>query len=413
MSTTEEVLRIAAKGDGITASGRFAPGSAPGDLLHQDGTLERGPHHVDPPCRHFGRCGGCQLQQLDEESLSRFVTERVVHAASGQGLEPEFVRPAHLSPPRSRRRAGLRAESAGGAVQLGFREAGSHRLVDLAECHVLCPELFALVAPLRRLLARLASRPSGKRGKSGKGSVRIAVDVDLTLTDRGVDCGLKGLSAEGLAATEALLDFAKEHALARLTVDSGYGPDTVWEPDPVTVSLAGVPVPLPPGAFLQAAADGENALVAAAREWLDGVPAVADLFSGLGTFAFALAGPDCKVLAAEAARDAHLACKQAAGRAQLPVFAMHRDLFRNPLQPDELGRFGGVVLDPPRAGAREQVEAIAASDVSRVVYISCNPSSWSRDGAILQAAGFRLAELRPVGQFRWSTHVELASLFLR
>ena len=110
---------------------------------------------------------------------------------------------------------------------------------------------------------------------------------------------------------------------------------------------------------------------------------------------------------------AHAACKGAAAHAQRPVHAMHRDLFRNPLQPDELNRFDAVLLDPPRAGAREQVGTLAQSTVPRVVYVSCNPSSWARDAATLVAGGFRLVEVRPVGQFRWSTHVELASLFER
>jgi len=241
----------------------------------------------------------------------------------------------------------------------------------------------------------------------------MAADIEMTLVDQGVDLGVKGLTAEGLAATEAMLGFAQEHGLARLTMDGGYGFETVWEPVPVTITLGGVKVPFPPGSFLQATLDGEEALVAAAREWLAGAPTVADLFSGLGTFSFALAGPDTKVYAAEAARDTYLAAKVGADRAQLPIFGAHRDLFRNPLQPDELGRFAAVVLDPPRAGAREQVECIANSTVGRVVYISCNPSSWSRDAARLVEAGFRLVELRPVGQFRWSTHVELASYFVR
>ena len=139
---------------------------------------------------------------------------------------------------------------------------------------------------------------------------------------------------------------------------------------------------------------------------------MADLFSGLGTFALALAGP-AKVLSVEAARDAHTACKAAAGRAQLPVHALHRDLFRNPMDLDELNRFDAALLDPPRAGAREQAALLAGSGVARIAYISCNPSSWARDAATLVAGGYRLAELRPVGQFRWSTHVELASLFVR
>lgn len=412
---SEEILRIASKGDGVTASGRFAWGAAPGDMLLGDGTLEWGPHHVEPPCRHFGRCGGCQLQQLDEESLTAFVEGRVANASASQELGAEQLGAAHLSPPASRRRASLRAESSGGRVVIGFREAKSHRLVELEECPVLVPEIVALLGPLRKLLIMMGKAAPAKKGRPGakQPQQRMAADIEMTLVDQGVDLGVKGLTAEGLAATEAMLDFAREYKLARLTMDGGYGFETVWEPVPVTVTLGGIRVPFPPGSFLQATADGEEALVGAAREWLAGVPTVADLFSGLGTFAFALAGPETKVYAAEAARDAHLACKSAADRAQLPVFCAHRDLFRNPLQPDELSRFSAVVLDPPRAGAREQVECIAQSTVSRVVYVSCNPSSWSRDAARLIEAGFRLAELRPVGQFRWSTHVELASCFVR
>lgn len=398
MSQSEEILRIAAKGDGVSASGRFVAGTAPGDLILADGTIQPGPHHATPPCPHYGSCGGCQLQHLDEVSLAGYVSERVVNAAVGQGISPEKVAPPHLSPPHSRRRASMRAESKGGRVILGYREARSHRIVDLAQCPVLLPELAALIAPVRKLLARQGGR--------------IAADIELAAVEQGVDLAIRGLAVEGLAATEAMLDFARDTGLARLTLDQGYGAEALWEPEPVTVALGGVSVGYPSGSFLQATADGEAALVAAAREWLGSAAAIADLFAGLGTFALALAGP-AKVLAVEAARDAHLAGKLAAGRAQLPVHALHRDLFRNPLQVEELNRFDAVLLDPPRAGAREQVAQLAASKVASIAYISCNPSSWARDAATLVAGGYRLAELRPVGQFRWSTHVELASLFVR
>jgi 23S rRNA (uracil1939-C5)-methyltransferase len=395
---TEEIVRVAAKGDGVTASGRHVALAAPGDMVAADGAVQPGPHHAQPPCRHFGRCGGCQLQHLDGETLAGFVRDRVLNAAEGQGLVPDRVSPVHLSPPNTRRRATLRALNGGGRAVIGFNEAGSHRVVDMRECHVLAPELFALVEPLRALL-------SGGRD-------RYAAEITLALADQGVDCAIKGLELDGLAQTEAMLDFSREQRLARLTLDQGYGGETFWEPVPVTVTLSGVTVGYPPGAFLQATADGEAALVAAVRDWLSGCERVADLFAGLGTLAFALAGR-ARALAAEAARDAHLACRSAAGRAQLPVEALHRDLFRNPLRAEELRGFDGVVLDPPRAGAREQVLQLAASEVPLIAYVSCNPSSWARDGRILADAGYRLAELRPVGQFRWSTHVELASLFVR
>ena len=394
MTAGEVVQRIAAKGDGVTAEGRHVALAAPGDVVLPDGTLAPGPHRAAPPCRHFPRCGGCQLQHVDDAALAGFVRDRVVLAAAGQGVEPAQVAPIHLSPPRSRRRATLHA--ANGAI--GFREGGSHRVVDMSECHVLRPELFALVAPLRRMLARRCGRH--------------AVDIELALTDQGVDCGFRNLEIHGLEQTEALLDFARDNALARLTLDMGYGAEAMWEPQPVTVALGGVAVPFPSGAFLQATADGEAALVAAARDWLGGCAALADLFAGLGTFAFALSGK-AAVTAFEAARDAHLACRTAANRAGRPVEAVHRDLFRNPLQPGELARFDGVLLDPPRAGAREQIAQLAASGARRVVYISCNPASWARDAKTLVERGYRLEELRPVGQFRWSTHVELASLFVQ
>ena len=394
----DPIMRVAAKGDGVSQSGRHVPLSAPGDVLLPDGTLLPGPHHATPPCRHFPECGGCQLQHLDEETLARFVHDRVVHAAEGQGLTPSRVAPVHLSPPRTRRRATLHVAAAGGRPVIGFHAAGSHRIVDMRECHVLAPELFAMVEPLRRLLA-------ARRG-------RFAADVTLALTDQGVDCAIKGLEVEGLEQTESLLAFCGDQRLARLTLDRDFGPEPLWEPEPVTVTLSGVAVDYPSGTFLQATKDGEAALVSAAREWLGGSDAVMDLFSGLGTFAFGFSD-SARVVAAEASRDAHLACRSAARRGRRPVEALHRDLFRNPVRHEELRGFAGAVLDPPRAGAREQVAQLAASGVERIAYISCNPSSWARDGRVLVDAGYRLAELRPVGQFRWSSHVELASLFVR
>lgn len=402
MTLTEQIIRIAAKGDGVTASGRHVAGTAPGDMVDETGAITPGPHHQTPPCRHFTTCGGCQLQHADDAALADFVTERVINAARGQGLEPGELLPVHLSPPRTRRRAGLHGlRTAGGAV-VGYREGGGSRIVNLAECPVLHPALAALIAPLRAFVA--AHGP------------KAMVGIDLTLADQGVEASLSHFPLEGLGPTEAALDFARYQGLARLSFDQGYGPETVWEPVPVTVTLAGVPVGLPPGAFLQATGDAEARMVDDAAAWLEGSRMVADLFAGLGTFAFGLRandGSSRKVLAVEAEQASHLACKSAGARTGGSVLALHRDLFRAPLQPAELNRFDAVLLDPPRAGARAQVAEIAASTLGRVVYVSCNPSSWARDAAVLAEAGFRLVKLRPVGQFRWSTHVELVSLFER
>ena len=134
-------------------------------------------------------------------------------------------------------------------------------------------------------------------------------------------------------------------------------------------------------------------MVTDAQNWLEGAGLVVDLFAGLGTFAFALR-KGRKTLGVEAERAAHLACKAAGARTGGAVHAIHRDLFRNPLRPEELNRFSAAVLDPPRAGAKAQVAQIAASDLKRVIYVSCNPSSWVRDAATLAAGGYKLEKYR-------------------
>ncbi|HZH05523.1 MAG TPA: hypothetical protein VEY69_02505, partial [Lautropia sp.] len=265
------------------------------------------------------------------------------------------------------------------------------------ECYILRPELLALVGPLRTLLGSLL----GPRGSGG---------VRMSLSDQGADILLEKVSADNLEATEAIATFAETHRLARLALDDGYGPQTRWEPEPVTVTLGGVAVPLPPGAFLQATADGEAALVACVREAIGSARTVVDLFAGLGTFALSL---DARILAAEGTREAALALKAAADRTQRGILVDHRDLFRRPLTASELSRFEAAIIDPPRAGAREQVLELARCSVPRIAYVSCNPSTFARDAKTLLEGGYQLLWVQPVGQFRWSTHVELAAAFAR
>jgi 23S rRNA (uracil1939-C5)-methyltransferase len=386
----EDIVRIAARGDGVTASGRHAAFAVPGDVLRDDGTVEPGPHHQVPPCRHFPECGGCQLQHADDVAFAGYLISRVEGALAQHGLATE-VREPHLSPPRSRRRATLRALRTGKGAVIGFNAEKSHQIVDMRECHILRPELFALIDPLRALLAGLLQ-------------ARRTAEVQLTLVDQAADVLLKGIAAEDLAAIERLTGFAAEHRLARLGTDQGFGPETLYEPEPATITLSGVAVSFPQGGFLQATKDGESALVSSVREALGDSRAIADLFAGLGTFALATGAG----YAAEASRDTAAALKQAA-----PGTAVeHRDLYRRPLDAAELKRFDAVILDPPRAGAAEQVAQLAASTVGRVAYVSCNPATFARDARALVDGGYELSWIKPVGQFRWSTHVELAACFL-
>ena len=71
------------------------------------------------------------------------------------------------------------------------------------------------------------------------------------------------------------------------------------------------------------------------------------------------------------------------------------------------------MLDPPRAGAKEQASELAKAGTKRIAYVSCNPATFARDARILVDGGWRLEWIRPVGQFRWTAHVELAAAFAR
>lgn len=399
MTETNEIIRVAARGDGVTADGRYVAHAAPGDMIDPAGGLIHGPHHATPPCQHFPLCGGCQLQHLDEESLRKFIADRVTHALATQQVEIGKIMPVHISPPKTRRRVAVRSAWAGKHFQLGFSTEKSHRIIDLKQCDVMAPELFALLSPLRALL-----EPRLNRARQ--------VQIKLALVDQGVDVLIENWIANDLDTHEALSEFSKAHALARLSLDEGYGPVPFWEPEPVTMTLGGVAVAYPPYGFLQATRDGEAALVGAVKDIVGDKLLVADLFAGLGTFALSLDNSK-KVYAGEADREPIAGLQAAAGRAKRQIFAEHRDLFRRPLSPPELNKFQAVILDPPRAGAKEQVTNLAASTVHDIAYVSCNPASFARDAKTLVSAGYKLQRIWPVGQFRWSTHIELVGHFSR
>jgi 23S rRNA (uracil1939-C5)-methyltransferase len=395
----DKVVRLAARGDGVTQNNRFVARAVPGDEVAPDGRVIPGPGHVEPACRHYGSCGGCQLQHAADPVIAAFAADRILEPLRRVGLEPAQLMPPHMSPAGSRRRAAMRATRTRGEVRVGFNAEGQHSLVDIAECPVLHPALFALVAPLRRLLApHLAERS--------------AIGITLTLTDQGVDLLLANLQADTLPMIEGLTAFAETHRLARLSLEGPMGVETLVANADPSVRFGGVPVTLPPAAFLQATADGEAALVAAVSDIVGTVRTAADLFAGSGTFALPLSRA-ARVTAADAAGPAIRALESAARRAGRPVTALHRDLFRKPLTADELAPFDAVVIDPPRAGAEAQMAELARSRVPVIAAVSCNPSTFARDAALLAAGGYQFGRLWPVAQFRWSTHIELVAEFRR
>ncbi len=406
---------LGARGDGICRDGNgtvYIPYSAPGDRVEAtitgqrgaarsarlDKVLAPGPDRVAPPCPHFGICGGCALQHLNDVAYRRWKLEILRNALAHRGFDDVPIAEMIAIPPASRRRARFSAWRRRKGVQLGFNAPGSHDIVDVRACHILVPAIAAVMDELRALLADLL--PGG--GKA---------DVQVTATETGLDIWLVANIPHSAQTDMRLAEFAQAADLARLA--TGTRPEIVMVRRPPRVTFDGVAVTPPPDGFLQASLAGERALSDLVCRGVGRAGKVADLFAGIGTFSFPLSG-NAEVLAVDGTGDQTQALvdgRNAARRGRIEVEV--RDLERRPLSVEELRTFEAVVFDPPRAGARNQALALAASAVPVVVAVSCNPSTFARDARALVDGGYRLLSLAPVDQFPWSRHLELVACFQR
>ncbi len=400
------IERLGHLGEGIAAGPLYVPRTLPGEVVEGvvDGTrmpapriLSPSPDRVRPPCRHVRACGGCALQHASDDFLARWKREVVEQALAAQGLA-QSVRGMVTSPPGSRRRAVLAARRVKSGVQVGFHGLRSHLIAEIDDCRLLRPELLAQL-PLVKALTRAGASRNGQRA------------VTLTLLDGGVDIAVKGGKTLDQSLFETLGELLRPaKGVVRLT----WNDELVASLAPATLTIGRAPVPLPPGAFLQATREGEAALAALVDEATAGATRIADLFAGAGTFALRLA-ERAEVHGVEGAPALvqALAAGWRAATGLRRITTEARDLFRRPLLPDELAGFDALVLDPPRAGAEAQVVEIARSRVHQLAMVSCNPVTFARDARILSDAGFAIEWVEIVDQFRWSAHVELVARMCR
>ncbi|WP_170335744.1 class I SAM-dependent RNA methyltransferase [Ruegeria arenilitoris] len=403
MTQDYTILRLGHQGDGIADGPVYAPRTLPGEVVSGTlvGTLLNdirvntpSDDRVKAPCRHYKACGGCQLQHASDTFVADWKVEVVRTALAAQGLEAP-MRPIHTSPERSRRRATVAVRRTKKGTLAGFHGRASDTITEIPDCHLLDPALIAAI-PVAEALAVL--------GGSRKG----VLAVTLTLSEAGLDVSVKGGKPLDGPLELALAQATEQHGLARLTWDD----EVIAMRQPPVQRFGKAQVVPPPGAFLQATKDGEQALTQAVLEIVGSSKQVVDLFAGSGTFSLPLAeGSEVHAVEGEAAMTRALdqAWRKAEGLKKVTTEA--RDLFRRPLMPDELKSFDAVVLDPPRAGAEAQVQELAQAKRPVIAYVSCNPISFARDAKILAQAGYTLEWVQVVDQFRWSSHTELVGHF--
>ncbi|MFT9385897.1 class I SAM-dependent RNA methyltransferase [Acetobacter sp.] len=419
MTTVVEapVLYLAAQGDGAVrlpdGQVTYCAGTLAGEhvrlaqnnagVWRLDTILQASPSRVTPPCPLSGTCGGCSLQHMQPDALLEWKVGKVRHALEKAGFSaiPEPTR--YQVPPLSRRRVDLAVRRTPDAMLVGLHARGSTTVTDMSVCPVLNPDILRLLPAFRTTLRSLQA-------------IRSTASLHINLLDSGPDIVLLTDAALQAPDRVRLARLAEEHGIPRIAwrlLKAEGEPETAAQNGPVFQTIAGHRLTPPPGAFLQATLQSEQAIqqavMAALPDRLGRRESVIELYAGCGTLTLPLS-ERCRVLAYEGHAPACAALK-AAGNTRIQTHC--QDLNRQPVMAKDLAKTPVVVLDPPHAGSRLQMRQIAQGKPAQVIYVSCNPAALSKDAAMLADAGYRLDSVAVIDQFLWSAETETVCSFRR
>lgn len=359
---------------------------------------------IEPGCPHFGVCGGCALQHLPGEQQiahkERVLAEQLQRIG---GVEPrQWLAPltGELWGYRRKARLAVRLVPKKGGVLVGFREKHSPLVTPMESCPVLDPRVGERLGELARLIESLSIADKLPQIEVACGDAQAAL----------VFRHLAPLSAADL---DKLADFAARTGLAVLRQPGDEASVTpVYPADPrltYAIPPAGLEIGFQATDFTQVNAQINSAMVERALEWLQPEPGrrILDLFCGVGNFTLALARSGSEVTGVEG--DAALVARaeeNAATNAVKADFAV-ADLSKPAAAEQFRGRFDAVLLDPPRSGAAEVLNAVSATGATRIVYCSCSPATLARDvGVLAREYGFDLSAAGVMDMFPHTAHVE-------
>jgi 23S rRNA (uracil1939-C5)-methyltransferase len=367
---------------------------------------------VNPPCPHFGSCGGCSMQHM-EFSGQVAAKQRVLEDNLKRigNVKPAMLLPAIYGPEWGyRQRARLSVSVRGNEVRLGFFEKRSKIIADLKECHVLPPHISKQILPLRQLIKRLSIKEN-------------LLHIELAVGEH-VDILVLRTSIKPNKADQALLKtYADEWKVQFWLQAKSSEAATVFYPSNApqlsySIPEFGIVMRYKPTEFTQVNHRINRTLVARAMGLLDPQPneVIADFFCGVGNFTLPIAKSGAQTLGMEGLQqlvdraNESAADNQLANNTQFKVANLF-EMTENWLK--KLGHFDKMLIDPPRDGAHELCKSISAQNgPQRIVYVSCNPATLARDADVLvHEKGYVLKAAGIVNMFPHTAHVESIAWF--
>lgn len=378
-------------------------------------------------CKYQQICGGCPLRNL---STAEYQNGKTAHfnsllAVIKQKDIPQG-RPFFIAD-GTRRRAEFTFRCHKGTVAFGFNQRQSHEIADIENCLLLTPKINSVLKATKNFVTDLCHIKTGtpnkgkSKNKKNASSQLTSGDVLLTETDNGLDILLTIDTKIELEQRLLICEFANSSPhIIRISARCPNGaPETIIAKSRPYVTIGNQRVFIPGGMFLQASSAGEQALTQTVLRYIDNTEgSIADLFCGVGTFSYPLAAnPRNKITALDSSAELLDGFLQTVNAGMIHnIEISKRNLFKYPLDCDELKKFDVVIFDPPRAGAAAQVAKLSALPVAerpqKIIAVSCNPHTFINDANMLIAGGYTIKEITLVDQFVYANHFELVALFM-
>ena len=368
-------------------------------------------------------CGGCLLRNMSPKEYQQYKISKVkdilqnIHLPALPMQEPIFIGD------NTRRRATFAFDFSKGKNVLGFNTHHSKEILDCENCLLLRPEICKNLPVLKNMLAEICSEPfSAKQGKKITTVRYTQGDLSVTLADNGLDIVIELPQMPDLNHRMIISEhLANMHDVIRVSWRRRVDEKTelILEKIAPQINIAGFQIYIPAGTFLQPSSEGEEALISQVLEYLgEDKGKIADLFCGVGTFSYPLSKLKGNYLTSiDSSKDLLEGFQHSVNKNMISNISIQiKNLFKYPLDENELKEFDIVVFDPPRAGAKAQVEKLASMGKTRprkIIAVSCNPETFVRDANILLNGGYTLKSLRMIDQFIYSEHSELVALFTK